>query len=212
VSPHQGACVDTQSSKELALLNTVSNASPGTPIPLFETLSLDYQEGRKLFCQRYGSGLRFLISRKCSGTQSDMCFEAIIEASLAAISADEVTDDAEIPSLVRNFFHQMTAGFSEVSIARVLQANREQMKFDQRTIDLIGQRLTLFGATQRAALYRFYVKQENAATICHDLNLLPDEFEFLRNVLRSVVKLEMDFAILRKPVQSLSACARGVAI
>lgn len=122
---------------------------------------------------------------------------------MEAVLNDGVSSDEDLPALIRSNFRRISLNYAEGIATGETEASDEAPSSNAGESNNLLEQLTIFTPLQRAALFRFYVKKEDARSICRDLHLKADQFDFIRKVARQAARLSMEIsdAPIRKPSQ-----------
>jgi hypothetical protein len=159
------------------------------PVSIVEAIAHRDSESFSIFCQRYERGLRFLI-RRHHVSNEDECFSQIVNASFAAVLNGEVSRDVDLAGIIQHNFRRVLLGTS-LAIQDTETSNRNLPETARAMGDLVL-KLKMFKSHQFNALFRFYIQKESASSICRDLRLLPEEFDFIRTAAKEATRLSLE--------------------
>jgi hypothetical protein len=168
------------------------NAVPVRPNVIIEGIRDGHQDGETLLRKTFGRGLRFLARRSCEHNAEE-CFNAAMSATVRAIQKGAVSSDEEIPTLILKELKRMVFRFSRRGPGQ-RAAIPELLVCDPDKVADVQLRLNVFGPLHREVLVRFYVKGEHIPTICVDLNMEPEQVDFLRAAARMAVRAGLQFS------------------
>jgi hypothetical protein len=145
----------------------------------------DPERFRAFFNQKYERGVSFLI-RRHRLDNADRCLHRIVEAAFTAVLSEEVVEEADLPRVIHHYFRLL------LEESRTASGIEEDLPYTAETISGLASSLKMFKPIQIRALFKLYLKEENASSICQDLRLLPEEFRFIRTAARRVARLSAE--------------------
>jgi hypothetical protein len=190
--PFQGACVDARFLfSELLIVSLEPRAILLSPVSVVRAIACRDSDSLNVFCHKYERGLRFLIRRYCLHN-ADELFNAVVKASMVAVVSGEISRDDDLPALIYAKLHCILLTLAEVSPAQNTKIFEEVRPEGANVVSDLILRLNLFKPSQREALFRFYGQQESASSVCRDLALTREHFEFTCKVAKQAARLSIE--------------------
>jgi len=159
-------------------VNPVHCASPATPISLIETIAQNHPDSRELICQKFAKGLTFFL-RHLHPNDFKPAFQMVINKTIAEVRGQRVTNEEDLCRFVQKAARDTAATFPRVGAVAV----------DPGAVSAIRERLAVFTPLQHEALRRFYMGEQSATTLCQELGIHVDHFDYLRTVARHLLQL-----------------------
>gem|GEM_PF-3918414 len=150
---------------DCSLMESIRNGEPHA------ALRLERVFGRSLRC----------ILRHYRPNQLEVCFQAILAATLAAVLAGDGNRDKDLPAVVRKALHSVLPLFPP-------SAQQKGDEYPNALVTDLRRRLSFFGPVEREALVRFYTQGESAAQLCRDLLLDEEIFELVQMLARELAQ------------------------